>query len=467
MASARLRRIIRLRATLVGSDPEIWRTVDVDQKLSLAQLHQVLQAAFGWRESHLHRFSQEEPWGRSHGIPRIGRRPRVWVDQWSLTEEPQDDEEDETETTVAEAFQHDGPLWYLYDFGDGWVHRVDVIERVAGRLGEGAATIVAGERRAPFEDSGGLGGYDEKLAIIADPQHPEHEWITDWATGAAGLWGTIDPDDADLDGAQGELDALFGEQRTDMSGLVDPERGIEDDSPIAAFAAALPVGDRINLRRHVRRVGLLDPVEFDADEASELVRGYTWLLRRIGAEGMTLTQAGWMPPAAVREGMVELGWDRRSYGQMNRENLTAPMASLRASAEGLRLIRKVKGRLELVARTRPLVDDPMALTAHVARMLLRQRMSEAQRTAGTLLVISTADGSLSSPLDAVDVAIGGLNELEYVSSEGQPVDHRWFHGLTEPVLDVLRTLGLWRDHRFGADEPPSDALRRFARLALR
>ena len=341
------------------------------------------------------------------------------------------------------------------------------VERIAGRLGEGAATVVAGECRAPSEDSGALGGYYEKLAIIADPQHPEHQWITEWATGAAGLWGTIDPDDADLDGAQGELDSLLEEQRTDMSGLVDPARGIEDDSPIVEFAAALPVGARVDLRRHVHRIGLLDPVELDAEEAAELVRGYTWLLRRIGTEGITLTQAGWMPPAVVREGMVELGWSRRWYGEMNRENLTRPMGDLRVSAERLRLIRKVKGRLELVARTRPMVDDPAALTAQIARMLLRQRMTDARRSAGMLLVIGIADGSVSSPNDMVDAVIGGLNELEYVDSTGRPLDNSWFHGLAEPTFDVLRTLGLWRDEGFAAGAPPSDALRRFARLALR
>ncbi len=155
-----------MRANLLGSDPEIWRTLDVDASLSLRDLHQVLQIAFGWQESHLHNFRDTDPYSVSRGIPRIGRRPRVWVDEWSLGEDPQPDEEAESETTVLEAFQFDGPLWYEYDFGDGWLHRIDLIERAVALPGEPRAASVRGERRGPFEDSGGIGGYEEKRAEL-------------------------------------------------------------------------------------------------------------------------------------------------------------------------------------------------------------------------------------------------------------------------------------------------------------
>jgi hypothetical protein len=46
------RRILRLRVSIVGIEPEIWRTIDVDDSLSLAELHMVLQVAFNWFGSH-------------------------------------------------------------------------------------------------------------------------------------------------------------------------------------------------------------------------------------------------------------------------------------------------------------------------------------------------------------------------------------------------------------------------------
>ena len=50
------RGILRLRVSIVDIEAEIWHTMDVDDSLTLVQLHMVLQAAFTWFDSYLHRF---------------------------------------------------------------------------------------------------------------------------------------------------------------------------------------------------------------------------------------------------------------------------------------------------------------------------------------------------------------------------------------------------------------------------
>lgn len=461
------RRILRLRVSIVGIEPEIWRTIDVDDCLSLAQLHMVLQVAFNWFGSHLHRFSDGDPWARSNGIPRIGRQPRAWVDAWSLAEVEIEGEEDEADTTVGEALQHDGPLWYVYDQGDNWLHRIDLIDRDAAQPGEPLAQLISGERRAPFEDSGGTTGYREIAEILADPTHTEHRSTKAWVATAVGPWATDDLEDADLGGARGELAALFSQEGADLSGLVDAATGVAVDSPIARFASELSVPFRSNLRRHLRRSALLMPEQLRDEDVADAVRPYAWLIDRIGIEGLTLTKAGWMPPAVVLEGMTTLGWRDDWIGEANREDLTYPMRDLRASAERLRLIRKVKGRLELVSRTRPAVGRPAALAEQIARMLLRQRMTDGQRAAGTILAIGLADGSITTRRDAQRHVIDVLNELGYVDAQGRELDQRWFTPLTEPVLDVFEALGLWRAGRRRRDLPATAAVRAIARLALR
>src|SRR5690606_28282811 len=164
----------------------------------------VLQIAFGWQGAHLHRFSDDDPWVVSNGIPRIGRRSRAWVDSFSLAESDADGEEDESETTIGEAFLHDGPLWYVYDLGDTWVHQIELLERGAAQVGEPPVQLIAGEGRAPYEDSGGIGGYPEVVAALTNRSHPDHAATVDWVATAVGPWGTTDPEDADLDGARGE-----------------------------------------------------------------------------------------------------------------------------------------------------------------------------------------------------------------------------------------------------------------------
>lgn len=457
--------MLRLRVSIDGSDPQIWREIELGGWVTLAGLHHILQVTFGWQESHLHRFSEQDPWAVRRGIPRIGSEPRSWVDQWSLMEQDLG-EHDEADATIIDAFSRGGPIWYEYDMGDGWMHRIELISSRPAEPTDTTVSILDGARRAPFEDSGGIGGYAEKLAIIADPRHPEHEEITAWARFVAGPWGTIDPDDADLDGARSELALLVGEPTTDMSGLVDPQRDIEADAPIVDFASNLPVPYRANLRRHVRATGVLEPETIDDETAAELMRPYLWLLDRIGDDGLALTQAGWMRPADVSAAVDELGWRDAWFGKGNREEHARPVADLRASATSLRLIRKVKGRLELVARTRKIASDPQALCTQVAHMLLRQRLDDARKVACTVFVLGIADGTMSTTDDSAGPVVDIVNGFGYRDQHGMPLDDLWFYALTEPVRSVLTTMGMW-PHLGFAHDTPSDGVRAFARLALR
>jgi hypothetical protein len=58
--------IYQLKVTLLGTSPPIWRRLLVPADVTLAQLHDVLQAAMGWLECHMHEFSAG---GRHFGRP--------------------------------------------------------------------------------------------------------------------------------------------------------------------------------------------------------------------------------------------------------------------------------------------------------------------------------------------------------------------------------------------------------------
>ncbi len=62
--------LLRLRVSLLDSDPEIWRLVEVRGTLTLADLHTVIQISFGWRDAHLHRFQAADGryWSDSNSI---------------------------------------------------------------------------------------------------------------------------------------------------------------------------------------------------------------------------------------------------------------------------------------------------------------------------------------------------------------------------------------------------------------
>lgn len=154
-AYARAVKTTRLRITMCDVVPTVVRIVDVPAASTLPELHDLLQAALGWTNSHLHQFVADDI---RYGEPG--------EDDW-------DDQQDEAGVRLRDLPAH---LTYLYDFGDGWEHDVEV-------LGPGAAEpgCVYGEGRCPPEDCGGPGGYTELLEVLADPMHEEHEHLSQWA----------------------------------------------------------------------------------------------------------------------------------------------------------------------------------------------------------------------------------------------------------------------------------------------
>ena len=61
--------VYRLRVILSGISPMIWRQLGVPATLTLADLHEVLQTAFGWSGERLHRFTVH---GRDYGSAELG-----------------------------------------------------------------------------------------------------------------------------------------------------------------------------------------------------------------------------------------------------------------------------------------------------------------------------------------------------------------------------------------------------------
>jgi hypothetical protein len=61
--------IYQLRVVLCGVSPLVWRRLLVVSETSIAELHEILQSAFGWSGEHIHRFLIH---GAAYGIPHPG-----------------------------------------------------------------------------------------------------------------------------------------------------------------------------------------------------------------------------------------------------------------------------------------------------------------------------------------------------------------------------------------------------------
>ena len=67
--SAPVPSVYQLRVVVFGVSPLIWRRLLVPADTMIAGLHAVLQIAFGWTGTHLHRFVVQ---GREYGIGYVG-----------------------------------------------------------------------------------------------------------------------------------------------------------------------------------------------------------------------------------------------------------------------------------------------------------------------------------------------------------------------------------------------------------
>jgi hypothetical protein len=157
--------VVELKITLRHTKPPIWRTLAVPGDVTLAGLHDIIQAVMGWCDCHLHQF--------------IGDSERLYSSGFLAEDDA--DVIDGTRVRFCDLIDGVGSrLLYQYDFGDGWEHELKVVSIGPPKPGVKYPVCLAGARACPPEDCGGIGGYYDLLKIIADPKHEEHESMLEW-----------------------------------------------------------------------------------------------------------------------------------------------------------------------------------------------------------------------------------------------------------------------------------------------
>jgi hypothetical protein len=319
---------------------------------------------------------------------------------------------------------------------------------------------VDGARRAPLEDSGGIGGYHDLLDALADPGHEKHNDLQAWVAWTAGPWQEFDPEQLDINAVNKELALLFPAPTA-------TEHRPESESLTQELTNRMPPGLRREFRAYLHAAGLDGPATVEADVAEAMTAPYLWLTRRIGSEGLSLTAAGWLPPTVLREAMTELNWATDWIGKTNREDQTLPVLQLRESAQRLGLIRKIKGRLVLTSAAKRLLDDPVGLWLFLSRSIAHRHRHDFERDATLLLLLEVAAGKRTGWADYLEAVSFGLEALGWRSHTGAELEPNTFQALLVDAHEVLLNLGII-DDRFGLEANTVETQgRAFARAALR
>lgn len=161
--------IYQIKVTLKGVRPPVWRRIEVPGEMRLDTLHETLQVAMGWTDSHLHYFDFD---GARYTDPAFDEDGELGM-------------EDETQFELRQLIHKVGQRFiYEYDFGDGWRHTLRLEELLPAEERYDYPRCTAGKRSCPPEDVGGPGGYAYFLEAIADPDQLEHERYLAWIGGA-------------------------------------------------------------------------------------------------------------------------------------------------------------------------------------------------------------------------------------------------------------------------------------------
>lgn len=342
-------RTTRLRVTMNEVDPAVVRVLDVPAGVILPELHDLLQIAIGWTDSHLHQFVSGDA---RYGMPDV--------------DDAFENERDETGVPLRALPDR---FTYLYDFGDGWEHQVEVIGPGVDRPG-----LIGGEGVCPPEDVGGPPGYADFQKVLANPGDPEHERIKTWA----GTWtGDFDMATADLlvqqtagavpapvrlvldlaaDGVKlttgGRLPRALvrqvQERYPNWYPLGRPASIEEDLPPLAALHDLLREVGLLRLRK-----GALSPTRAASDDTEVIRRLRSWFGPVHGYESMLTTDAlallaaeGSRKPQDMAGRLLELLGNRwvTSQGQsLDEPRVLADLNRLRSVLVGLDLIHTSNG----------------------------------------------------------------------------------------------------------------------------
>ncbi len=177
---------VELKVTLALEKHNVWRRLVVPVNTTFNKLHQILQAAFGWQNYHLHEFYiygddtfDNDAFINHSGYHREGYRPIINLvcDEEAFYYD--NDVPMKLEVGIKLSEYIPAKMKYNYDFGDNWQHYIEVA-RVIDDYDINYPVCLEGEGNTPPEDVGGEYGYEEFLKIMADEKHPKHEHMSAW-----------------------------------------------------------------------------------------------------------------------------------------------------------------------------------------------------------------------------------------------------------------------------------------------
>ena len=162
-----------IKVTIKNTHPPDWRRLQIPAGITYHELNAIIQLAFNWSGYHLYSFE-------------IGNL---------LIEIPDDIFDDfdykvinSKRTKVDKYFDKIEKLEYTYDFGDNWIHDIQIENVVESEEKLKNPVCLKAKMASLPEDCGGPWGYEDLLDVINNPKDERYQDMKDWLEQGYSVW---------------------------------------------------------------------------------------------------------------------------------------------------------------------------------------------------------------------------------------------------------------------------------------
>jgi hypothetical protein len=163
------RAVLKMRVDLAGMEVPVWRELLVPARLTLEEVHVIVQVCFDWEDAHLHEF-------------QVGHERFLDARDDTLLDMPHQRSDGQVRLhQLVDALPFE--FHYLYSQDEFWSHRVRVTEMLAPSDVHLYPLCVGGQNAAPPEGVGGAHGYNDFLRCLARASTPDGIDALQWIGG--------------------------------------------------------------------------------------------------------------------------------------------------------------------------------------------------------------------------------------------------------------------------------------------
>jgi hypothetical protein len=162
--------VLQFKIELKGTQPLVWRRIQVLNTATFWDLHVAINDAMGWMDRQVHQFEVLHPQTgmiELFGVPDQALRLEGVLAGWMHR----------VSSYLSLPCNHE--MAYVYDFKDAWEHRV-IFESEQPAQSIRYPICLGGGSACPPEDVGGPAGYQQFLHAIHDPHHAQHRACVSW-----------------------------------------------------------------------------------------------------------------------------------------------------------------------------------------------------------------------------------------------------------------------------------------------